>query len=115
MVSEHPETTGMTPRVIRSKITRLREFVFVSVILLCMTPGAWANERQERRIESLELENSALRGQVIRLQEQLRQMQMRQSYSPYSYGSGYNSGLSEATRSMQQLEQLRRSWDNLKR
>jgi HAMP domain-containing protein len=82
----------------------------VSVCLLGMSSVAFAGSRETerlwQRIDQLEAENFRLRGQVRRLQEQ----RVLPSRAPYR-----NSSLYDATRSLDEVNRLKNSWERLRR
>jgi len=96
----------------------MRAFLVIGILTLCLTPlSVQAGEHQEQRIEQLEQENMRLVYEISRLRGQIQGQQQRcqSSYRrPYSYGYG-QSPMSDATRKMNEAEQMRRSWDRLTR
>lgn len=95
----------------------LKRFLMTGAFVLSLTGEGVAGDNQARRIEQLEQENYRLVMEVSRLRQQIVEIrraeaQRRRLSSGYSYG---RSPMTEASRRMQEANQLKRNWEQLQR
>jgi len=111
------------------------QYVTVLLILLCLVSYTYAGERyeqriddharlrdqrQEQRIEELEHDNVRLLNEIARLRNELHQWDARwtnrrqcgSGNTLYNYDNG---GISGTARQLEELNRLKRSWENLQR
>jgi hypothetical protein len=96
----------------------IKELSMAVGLLVLSTPAFGQTCRD--RVEQLERELSSTRQQLYAAQDQLRRAQQQHypNYRPYSspYGYGYGQGpLAPLNQQLQQLDQLQRNLDNLRR
>ena len=92
------------------QITLISLAVILCIVAIGVLPVR-AGDRQERRIEQLEMENARLRGQLKKLQYQQQNRRLPE-WGNYQYG---RSPMNDAARQMNEANGMKRSWEQLTR